>query len=70
MLRLPAAAPTTSSTPVGANISAANATGTAKYAAIIGPTVPPPPKLWAILLLMTYRAMRLKLLVGLLEQHL
>jgi hypothetical protein len=39
----PAAAPTTSSTAVGANSSAANATGTAKYAAITGPTVTPPP---------------------------
>jgi hypothetical protein len=28
---------------VGANISAANATGKAKYAAAIGPTVTPPP---------------------------
>jgi hypothetical protein len=36
-------APATSSTAVGANISAANATGKAKYAAAIGPTVTPPP---------------------------
>jgi hypothetical protein len=36
--------PATSSTAVGASISAANATGKAKYAAAIGPTVTPPPK--------------------------
>jgi hypothetical protein len=35
----PTAAPATSSTAVGASISAANATGKAKYAAAIGPTV-------------------------------
>jgi hypothetical protein len=39
----PTAAPATSSTAVGASISAANATGKAKYAAAIGPTVTPPP---------------------------